>query len=521
MNELLDNPIWGAPMIARRSEPSLSMANAENDPSIERQLHTFLTGLISRWKPDLIIVVERKGTAILRALKEWEEEPLDWPWVKVISNESIEYVPREKLKGKRILIFDDMMKTGNHIKKLLDQLASREILNTEKDNIKVAVFAVHIDSEPEIKFSLGHLTYSWFYKHLTSTSYQGIHTRIVKMLQQKGSLMLDTEHLEVRLRIHNNFNRFVDALRRKASAFVFHSYERRTNVTVFYENDKAHELPPHLFPDNTNFDDIVKKCRIVQRVGSADEFAIIPICFPSTPCGSLNWPLDQADVDLLGASVWQDDVGRFYGAGLLGALYALGWILKDIAVLNSDDYSLYLPSNPNDIDSKGGYDLQHLHVVFPTLNIDKLTKRISGIEKEAQTKGAELRHHKSELSNSPSDTSEELHQEAIVLLQLIRHILDQRRVLLGWNSPEKDRCHPIGLTLLEILNLGRRMRWASAKTSTLCDILIDQAALSTEIQKLEDENGVCRMTRTFAPAGEVISELVRRYTTQWGLPHGF
>ena len=39
-------------------------------------------------------------------------------------------------------------------------------------------------------------------------------------------------------------------------------------------------------------------------------------------------------------------------------------------------------------------------------------------------------------------------------------------------------------------------------------------------QIIIDEDGVMRIIRTFAPAGEIISDLVRRYTTQWGLPHG-
>src|SRR4051812_30835720 len=113
MNQLVnttENPIWGMPFLQSRDARSMFVPGGEVSPPIERELHTFLLGQIERWQPDLIIVVERKGTAILRSLKEWEESRLNWPWEKVISSESIDQVPEDKMKGKRLLIFDDMMK---------------------------------------------------------------------------------------------------------------------------------------------------------------------------------------------------------------------------------------------------------------------------------------------------------------------------------------------------------------------------------------------------------------------------
>src|SRR5882672_4238463 len=76
--------------------------------TIQRQLLTFISEQIESWKPDLIIVIERKGTAILRALKEWEECPLAWNWENVISSDAIDQMPDEFFRSRRILIFDDM-----------------------------------------------------------------------------------------------------------------------------------------------------------------------------------------------------------------------------------------------------------------------------------------------------------------------------------------------------------------------------------------------------------------------------
>ena len=73
----------------------------------------------------------------------------------------------------------------------------------------------------------------------------------------------------------------------------------------------------------------------------------------------------------------------------------------------------------------------------------------------------------------------------------------------------------------EIFELGRRFDWESARISTLFDILIDDANLVTRVETYRDESGELRLARTFKPDGEVVGELLRRYTIQWGLPRGF
>jgi hypothetical protein len=78
-----------------------------------------------------------------------------------------------------------------------------------------------------------------------------------------------------------------------------------------------------------------------------------------------------------------------------------------------------------------------------------------------------------------------------------------------------------GLRASEIFALGRQFGWEPARISTLFDILIDDAKIVTRVQRTMDENGWQRWTRTFKPDGEVVSDLLRRYTAQWGLPHGF
>jgi len=357
----------------------------------------------------------------------------------------------------------------------------------------------------------------WFYRDLTQSAYQSARIQIVKMLQRAGSLLLDTEHLEVRAKLHGSFNRFVDALRRKADVIVFTSSDNRTNVTVFYPDRAPYVLPSHRFPRGTVCERIVKKCRIVERGDS--EFAIIPIAFPAVEkvCET-DWPSDPQDVDLLGRSV-KTPVGRFYGVGLLAALEVLRWVLRDLAILDEGEYTLSLPRNPEEPNSLGGYCLDHLYAVYPTLNMGELVRRISTIAKAARSDGRLLRSIKFPRRRQALCGTGELRKWAVHLLQVMRHVLDQR-IMSHDLYDSSGRClkHPFGLRAREIFAIGRRLRLEDAVISALFDILIDEANIVTHSGEVEEGNNISRIARTFEPDGEVVSEAVRRYSRQWGLP---
>lgn len=505
-----ENDIWGVAF-----NPVLSEAQGvrRNQSSIRipiaHQLHTFVTHQIRSWQPDVIIVIERKGTAILRALKEWNDQPFEWPWSKVISSDVIEQVPKDRLEGKRILVFDDTINTGAHLHETLSKLHQR----VSSSQVRLAIFATH---EPVPARDQIIAPDAWFYRNLTRASYHAICGQIVRMLQDAGSLMLDTEHIEVRLRLNASVKSFVHAMRRNSHAVLFHSSQGRTNITVVYEDDRAHELQT-TFPEKTWTRGIVKKCRIVQR-NDPDEFAIIPICFPSIPFDAHPWNLEDHDRAMLGENPCGDHKTRFYDVGLLGALEVLGWVLKDLAIWGSQNYSLSLPQEL--AQTPYAYDLQHLTAMYPTLDIGALTKRIANTAQVAEMEGNKLRNLKFEAKRTVDYPDEQLRRDAATLLSLIRYVLDERAVARFWTEGS-DSLQWGALSLHEISTLAqKRYKWEHHLFSTLFDILIDEATLSTDIGPFLCKDGIRRVTRTFSPAGEVISDLVRRYLTQWGVPLG-
>lgn len=326
--------------------------------------------------------------------------------------------------------------------------------------------------------------------------------------------MLDTEHIEVRLQLNGNLNQLVKALSRRATPIVFHSAAQRTNITVVYDDDTAHELAMDFLPKGMDGKGIVKKCRIVQREGT--EFAIIPICFPHLPPGLPEWDNAGKLKDVVGSCLFRHDSSRFYGVGLTAALQVLGWVLRDLAASKDASFKLSLPNKNENAGATSGYSLDHLRVMYPSINTDCLYQWISDISAGASKDGHELRSVPVKEHSSPMFTSSDLRKKAFILLQLILENLDQRRVD-RWVAGEDVNKHPCGMRASEIFALGREQGWEIPLVSTLFDILIDEATLVTHVEKVTDSEGHEWVARTFEPDGEIVTESIRRYTAQWGI----
>lgn len=510
----VENTIWGLPKI--NSAVSRQVPSSDDmEVPIEKELLTFLSDLIKKFKPELIIVVERKGTAILRALKELGDKPLDWPWDKVISSHVLGRASDDFFIGKRILIFDDMVRTGFHLESVIEELKQRPFWDSIEDKVFTATFAIHESLQND-----GSIRYpdAWFYRNLNSNGYNQLRNEIVNMLQRVGSLMLDTEHIEVRIQVKCDVRTFFETLSRKAQVISFHSSNDRLNATVYYPNDPLYLLPQTLLPQDSNENDIVKKCRVIRRSGT--EFAFIPLCYPSIAVENSLWPSNVKFQDILGPLRSESQAGRFYDVALLAAVEVLKWILTDLFTLSPECYQLILPAFPSKTKASGGrdeYTLSHLRVMYPSLNIEKLTEYIHIKAEEAREKATKLRSRKLSYGCLEPFPDEQLRDWAINLCQLVRQELDEREAstfLIGTNK----RCHPCGLTAKEIFAIGKKINIPEHAISVLFDLLIDNAYLVTHVEIQKDGDHKERIVRTFEPDGEVVSERIRKYTLMWGLP---
>ena len=509
---------WGSALLSSEV-PRRAFERMPVTEVTEHELDTFIRKEICYWQPTLIIVVERRGTAIIRALKESLRSRLDWPWARVISSQVLTERAPEFYRGQRILVFDDMKKRGYHVFRVLDQLNSMDPAILKQ--VRVAVFAMHEDATSRPEYPDFGVQHGWFHRGLTTAAYRNKRLEILAMLQQAGSLMLDTEHFEVRVRLRGPFPDFLHALGRKAHTVTFHSLGSRRNITVFYEdNSPAHQLDLGRLPARAKTDDKVKKCRIIEC--GDDEFAVIPLCYPAIPDPPVGgWPNNPDDAALLGDAIKRSPPAAFYGTALISALDVLKWVLKALYAAPPQLLSVSLPTVHTD--STAGQDccLNHLQVVYPTLDLQRLANEILRVDTDASREGLQLRGQPAAPLSSLEARDDELRRDAWALLQVVRHVLDERiqeeRLFdASWKPP-----HPFALAADEVFHLGDRFGWQRPYTSSLFDTLIDDGHLVTHAGQKVDEQGQQYWERVFEPDGEMVSELVRTYTIQRGLPNGF
>ena len=352
METTTEKMIWNMTDPTNNVENRIIPWDTQRKAKVEDSLRAFIQGQIDQWNPEKIIVVERKGTAILRAVKELPFDEVIWDWNDAISSNALNQSTFYKLEGKRILVFDDMMRTGWHISQLLKKLMKNKICPIHKDSIRVAIFAAHEKAPTRISIDgVGDIDYHWFYRDLTASSYSILRSKMVSMLQRSGSLLLDTEHLELRVNTKGNLTRFFRSLNRRAHTALFDSAGDRQNITVFFPDIHANAIAKNnstSFPSGTIFDEIVKKCRVVSR--KPDEFAIIPICYPAILEGSAESFINPDNFDFTDFRQFNDDETLFHYCGLNAALSVLGFLLKYIyasELVEGRDFMIPLPSAPN------------------------------------------------------------------------------------------------------------------------------------------------------------------------------
>lgn len=394
MNQAVIDTTW-LESIIKSKVPTARQGRTDPHSMRMQELLAFLSHEIETRAPKRIIVVERRGTAILRALKESESYHLKFPWDRVISSNVIEQVPGEFYPDMPLLIFDDMKRRGSHINRVLDELVKMNPTKALLRGVRVAVFAMHEDASTGSKYSDTGIVNTWFYRGLSTPAYRNMRLSILSMLQSAGSLMLDTEHLEVRVRLKRPFPAFLEALGRRADVILFRSLAGRRNVSVvFRDDDPAHVIPNDLLPTGARTTDIVKKCRIIERDRDRDEYALIPICYPSIPILSDKLPLwPKAPIELFGDTVLSYGRAVFYCTALVAGLHVLEWTLKALYAAEEGLVDVVLPISECSESSSKVCSLDHLRVMYPTVDLDALSKRITKANKGAMEVGAKLRAH--------------------------------------------------------------------------------------------------------------------------------
>ena len=161
--------------------------------TVSAQINEFLSAVLLQVQPTWIITVERKGTALLRTLAETVgSAPFPFRvWDRALSHEALDFVKDDSLRSGVILLLDDSIYRGTQIQDVICRLTQEK--NVPRSNIKVAAFSVHENS-------FIHPDFHWFVQ-LEEGAFRAKREAVIEFFQQRGSLLLDTEHVEVSVRL--------------------------------------------------------------------------------------------------------------------------------------------------------------------------------------------------------------------------------------------------------------------------------------------------------------------------------
>lgn len=455
--------------------------------NIEKEIVAFLNDVTQREHVDLIICSERKATASLRvAINEISQhERFVWDWSRVLSTVAVPQYDWSSFDGSKVLLFEELVHHGKTLRESEADL--RKCLPAHVD-IVTAGFAVWDRCEYRPRFS--------FYSAVDSETYEKIRESIVYMLQKYGSLLLDTEHIELSVRLHCGIREFYDGLARASEdghTYSFVSGASRTNLTVDQPEILSSDVIHRVLLPGSNIDGSVRKVRVLER--SHQVFSVLPIFYPNVRCvPSPEWA--EKLPKFIERDWFDKEVSRkevFYVIGLLCSIELLRVIVISLNdLIRAGKVTLEVP-----------YDnFPHLNTVFPRIKVDRLCNYVRDVV--AESKNAKEKTKKKLLRSRTVPLNKLLKLSSRVICSLVEEYDNMK---LGNESPKGKSWREL-LDIAETQNRNVGLDFGSL--TVVVDRLIDAGLVVTDVEEVTSSTGDPYLVRTFTPDGEVVSSKIRQ-----------
>jgi hypothetical protein len=472
------------------------------------EFRAFLNAALDKYAPDIVIPLERKGTALLRAAMSGEKPASRrLPWSRILSSEALELLPPDALKNRSILLFDEGMYSGIGVNRLRDDLVNTWHVDPAK--IKVAAFSVHERASSPADMH--------FFGELTESRYRALRQQMIREFQRLGTLLLDTEHIAVTVQLNCGRLTFFDALSKCGPSVEHVSMGGRSNLTIedpllLEEREFLATLPP-----GTSIRNVVKKIRVVENRDHT--FSIVPIFYPSTPT-------ILVPEDLSGLSPFLRELGStpsavFHLTGLHGAIELLRTPFASLRELIHQGRVKVRVPRPGEADET----LSHLLALFPNLDANALHVLVEGAVESGRSWTKRLKA-RPRIDGTVGTVAA---SDIAVLKWQCLSALRRSAECFSPGSPT-----PSNLTFTELRSnclpsntaqpLKKNARLSEetlrderqrALFSAALDELIDDAKIVTDVSALRFADNLCRLTRTFRLDGEVVLSDMRKATAMW------
>ena len=494
----------------------------------ERRLFSWLSHLLDPARFDVVVSVERKATAVLRALLDLTPEiPCAWTWTRVLSSDALPYLPQNQLAGKRVLVFNEMIHKGR---------STLEAINAIRRNspgceaqISTAAFFVHeaFDETCSRRMAAyrgdnrGDAPDYAIHRQVSDDLYVILRSRLIELLRDKGALLLDTEHLESTFTYTISHRRFFQALQTFGQPIEYQPDGDQASwaITVSDPAVPLDTLPQGCFPKGCDFESrSPRKVRVVRR--GPKEFAFIPIWYPPVPVASV-----------LRVEDWQ--APAYARAALAncpaGALPELAFHLTSIAAgieLLASVWSALASFvghgiEPNVLDGSEAREspLGHLRALYPLLDFgalrDELSAAIAAYRDRKRTQlthaaaGYKAKRSASDAPMLPFVDYAELREHARRILAEIIRRQDRLSLDEDWFELGQFSTLVRPFTWNTFWQVGQEVGVSPHVRSVVMDAAIDSAILKTT-HTVSYHNGQQCLVRGFEPDSEFAHEALER-----------
>ncbi len=498
----------------------------------DKRYFLWLAELLSSDHFDIVVPVERKATAILRALLDLTPEiKCDCSWNRVLSSEALPYLPQNWLDGQRILVFNEMIHRGHSTKTTIEAI-EKNTPGAEK-LVKTAAFVVHSEFDPcewrqtqESRVEPDALSPDYaMLRGVSDELYGIIRERLIDILQNKGALLLDTEHLETTFSFTLPPRRFLDAL-------------RTFGVPVEYENEDGAGFPgvtvrlPVVadlerlrasLPKGSNLTARAPQTiRMVRR--GPKNFAFIPIWYPPVPQNAVKTVDDWETAPSYAQRALSDCPAEklpelaFHLTSLITGVELVQSIWAGLAPFVGKGvepdmlHGTEAPESP----------LGHLRALYPLLDFDALEDALDSAISTYRNRTISNRVHKAakwkpkgRKNGSAVSTiiraDDKCRSCRRVLVEMIRK---QRRFSIGEDWFDSDECPAptpgfAPFTWSEFWEAGEKLDLSKALRSIIMDTVIDNAVLKTT-HTVAYDNGNAFIVRAYEPDSEFAREALER-----------
>jgi len=436
-------------------------------------LEQFVFDLVNDSRFDFVVPVERKGTALIRAALGPSDAS---KWRRILSSDAVGAAKMDSQRPARILVFDDSVWTGHSLLSTVE--AVRRMLPVCE--VTTAAFVTH-QNAPKGIIDVA------YYRGVDDHCYRECRAALVDYLQTKGSLLLDTEHLEITARVAGSPSAFYEALAGWGDTVIFASGDR-TNCTVNRRAESlaaAFEQVRPLYADLTG---AICKVRVVSRPEERNAYSIIPICFPQLRLGD-SARYENPYMPWTSSIVWNQDEP----SPRLFQSIGLGFSLE----LGLDVMSYLGDSLPDGIEFGFAADgIDHLLAMFPEIDLGQVRARLNHINSHRRA-----RRTKPGVPDDPGlEILEKLASEILMLC------FDRWSYGTGFMKQ---------ITLSDTLELSRLTGQPEVRISAALDLLIDSARILPQVA-YEKSGDRTLVKRAFSPEGEVVKRKVVRRALSMG-----